>query len=282
MEINIARDGIKDTDEPTALIYYGRYEVNTWAELYYAAVKTLYIEYPEVINSLVSKDPTRALYLRTTKIDMEQPARISTILYLDVNRKPTEIVKALREIFRHARILNINMSIAVKRSYDFPENIDDANTNESSNTSSTQILSSTSNTLNASNTSITPPLTLPDLPALPMPPILSQMPEPANSSSALDVPSFMKSESIIRVSLKEHYIERMKYFVKTYPQQMKKEAGVFLNNRRVTLAESGYRYFKEEVEVGEGLSIEVSFSDAEMTENIDYYQNMIKKYIEDL
>ena len=280
MEINIALDGIKDTDEPTALIYYGRYEVNTWEELYYAAVKTLYIEYPDTINSLVSQDPSRALYLRTTKIDMKQPVRISTILYLDVSRTPTEIVKALREIFRYARILNINMSIEVKRSYDFPVTVDDEVVPKSSNASDnsgTKVIPSTSNSLISPN-----PLNLPNLPTLPTPSILPQLTNPIESNTALDVPSFMKSGSIIRVSLKEDYIERMKYLVKTYPQQMKKEAGVFLNNRRVTLAESGYRYFKEEVEVGEGLSIEVSFSDAEITENIEYYQNMIRKYIEDL
>ena len=50
MEINLGRDGIRNTDEVSALIYYGRYPVNSWAEMYFAAVKTLYIEYPEVIN----------------------------------------------------------------------------------------------------------------------------------------------------------------------------------------------------------------------------------------
>ena len=43
MEINLGRDGIRNTDEVSALIYYGRYPVNSWAELYFAAVKTLYI-----------------------------------------------------------------------------------------------------------------------------------------------------------------------------------------------------------------------------------------------
>ena len=260
MEINIVRDGIKDTDEPVALIYYGRYTVNSWAELYYAAVKTLYIEYPDVINSLVSKEPTRALYLRTTKIDMRQPAKISTILYLDVDRKPTEIVKALREIFRYAKVLNINMSIEVKRPYNILTDEDDE---------------TESNVQSQSNV-LTEPMS-----AIPIPPSFPntfQMPEPAKSTDNLEVPSFMKSDSIRKVSLKEEYIEQMKYLVKTYPKQMRKEAGVYLRNRRVTLAESGYRYFIEEVEVGEGLSIELSFTDDDIRENIKYYQQIARKF----
>ena len=266
MEINIARDGIKDTDNPTALIYYGRYEVNSWEELYFAAVKTLYIEYPDVINSLVSKDPTRALYLRTTKIDMEQPARISTILYLDVKRTPTEIVKALREIFRYARVVNINMSIEVKRSYDIQQVKDDG------------IIS---------NETTAPSLPNPSMLPIPInPPSFSSsftaqhLPEPVRPNINLEVPSFMRNESdsIRKLSLREQYIELMKYLIKTYPSQMKKEAGIFLNNRRVTLAESGYRYFLEELEVGEGLSIELNFSDDDMRENIDYYQQLMRRF----
>ena len=264
MEINIARDGIKDTDEPTALIYYGRYTVNSWEELYYAAVKTLYIEYPEVIDSLVSKEPTRALYLRTTKIDMKQPTRISTILYLDVDRKPTEIVKALREIFRYARVVNINMSIEVKRPYNIA-NAEDEEADSNIKTQQTQ--------LNVPTDSMLPiPINPPSFPNT------FRLPEPAKSTDNLEVPAFMKSESIIKVSLKEQYIEQMKYLVKIYPKQMRKEAGVYLRNRRVTLAESGYRYFIEEVDVGEGLSIELSFTDDDIRENIKHYQQLARKF----
>lgn len=266
MEINIARDGIKDTDAPTALIYYGRYEVKSWEELYFAAVKTLYIEYPEVINSLVSKDSTRALYLRTTKIDMKQPARISTILYLDVSRKPTEIVKALREIFRYARVVNINMSIEVKRPYDIRQLKDDKV---------------------ESNVTVSPSQSNQPSPSMPLPidlPSFSssfQMPEPVKPNVGLEVPSFMHSESIRairKVSLKEQYIELMKDLAKAYPKQMKKEIGIFLNNRRVTLAESGYRYFLEELDIGEGLSIELNFTDDDIRENIKYYQQLAQKF----
>ena len=244
MEINIARGGIRNTDEVTALIYFGRYEVQSWAELYYAAVKTLYIEYPDVIDSLVSKDPSRTLYLRTTTIDMKQPVRISTILYLDVSRTPEQIVKALREIFRSAGVLNINMSIEIRRTNNAPEVIPEISKNVA---------------IPAANPNLSIPNPKPSIQLSP--------------NSVLEVPSFMQSstESMRKLSEKERYIEQMKFLASKYPQQLKREAGKFLNNRRVTLAETGYRYFMEEVEIGAGLSIEVNFSDASLREISDHY-----------
>ena len=253
MEINIARDGIRNTDEVIALIYFGRYEVQTWAELYYAAVKTLYIEYPEVINSLVSKDPNRALYLRTTTIDMKQPVRISTILYLDVSRTPEQIVKALREIFRNAGVVNINMSIEIRRTNNAPTVI----------------------------TKVEPNEIIPQVPSVATSSSFSSIPIPKTTAQynfskptpTLEVPSFMQtaSDSIRKLSEKERYIEQMKYLASRYPELLKREAGKFLNNRRVTLAETGYRYFIEEVEIGAGLSIEVNFTDESLRENADHY-----------
>ena len=92
-------------------------------------------------------------------------------------------------------------------------------------------------------------------------------------NSVLEVPSFMQSstESIRKLSEKERYIEQMKFLASKYPQQLKREAGKFLNNRRVTLAETGYRYFMEEVEIGAGLSIEVNFSDDSLREISNHY-----------
>ena len=250
MEINLGRDGIRNTDEVSALIYYGRYPVNSWAELYFAAVKTLYIEYPEVINRLVSKDSTRALYLRTTTINMKKPVRIDTILYLDADRTPLEIVKALREIFRRAGVLNINMSIEIKRKSTVAEEIKIEEVNK--NIDSPQI-----------KPSITPPSTSTH----------SFVPP------SLEVPSFMRgdSESIRKLSCKEMYIEQMKNLVKRYPERMKREVGKFLNNRRVTLAESSYRYFIEAVEIGEGLSIEVFFNEEDLKKNAQYYLKIAGK-----
>ena len=73
------------------------------------------------------------------------------------------------------------------------------------------------------------------------------------------------------------YIEQMKNLVKRYPERMKKEVGKFLNNRRVTLAESSYRYFIEAVEIGEGLSIEVFFNEEDLKKNAQYYLKIAGK-----
>ena len=203
MEINIARDGIRNTDEVIALIYFGRYEVQTWAELYYAAVKTLYIEYPEVINSLVSKDPNRALYLRTTTIDMNQPVRISTILYLDVDRTPDQIIKALREIFKNAGVVNINMSVEIRRTNNAP----------------TVAKVEPNKTMSQTSQNKSSPSPLPS----------TMKYNSYKSMPILDVPSFMQttSASIRKLSEKERYIEQMKYLASRYPELLKKEAGQF-------------------------------------------------------
>ncbi len=267
LEINIGRDGIKNTDEPVALIYYGRYEVNSWSQLFYAAVKALFIEYPEVINRLISKEPNRVLYLRTTTIDMKEPMRISTILYLDVSRTPLEIVSAIREIFARAEVLNINMSIEIRRAEESDKIQKKYLTQES------QIIQSKQN-----STLIAPKLTpnvMSDIskttPVLTPTKILP--PSPPN----LEVPSFMKSQSIRKATMKENYIEQMKYLAQMYPKQMKAQIGKFLNHRRITLAESGYRYFIEEVEIGAGLSVEINFTDEQLKENLTYYNKLFLK-----
>ena len=253
MIINIGRDGIKNSDKPVALIYFGRYAVNSWQELFYAAVKTLYIEYPEVINSLVSKDPLRELYLRTTTIDMKEPKRISTILYLEVNRTPLEIVKAIREIFQSAGILNINMSIEIVEN-EPPKKI-----------------------LPVEQPTIKPVIDKPSIKIINEPSTI-EIPKPIENSTAniLDVPSFMKnaSGSIRPVGIREKYIEQMKFLANNYPKKLRSDAGKFIINRHVTLAESGYRYFIEEVELGGGLSIEISFSDEELKEIADHYKKL--------
>ena len=275
MEINIGRDGIRNTDEASALIYYGRYPVRSWAELFYAAVKTLYIEYPEVINSLVSKDSTKTLYLRTTTIDMKKPARIATILYLDTARTPLEIVKALREIFRRAGVLNINMSIEIRRT----STTLDINNNFKPQFIQSPIFQTPKFTqINKINS----PAQISQSPIIQSPQFnqikISNVPPPIPKPS-LEVPSFMKnnSDSIRKVSIKEMYIESMKNLVRKYPDIMKKEAGKFFNKRRVTLAESSYRYFIDAVEIGEGLSIETLYNEEDLKKNLEYYLKLTKE-----
>ena len=236
VEISIERNGIKNSDEAVALIYYGRYEVNSWSELYYAAVKTLYIEYPEVINSLISKDENRDLYLRTTTIGMKEPARLGTILYLDVARTPEQIVRGIREIFKRAGVLNIKMSIEIRQQ---------------------------------TKVNALPPI---QMDINPVPQVVKK------AEITLDVPKFMKSERIKKAGIREKYIDKMTEFAKKYPQKLKNLAGKYINKRRVTMAETGYRYFKEEIEIGNGLSIELDFTEEELNENLNYYNNFINNY----
>ena len=90
---------IKENELPAALIYLGeRAPVRDWQELFFVAVKCLYTEFPDTINSLCSTDPTRTLFLRTNTIEMERPKKIAPIIYLETQRTPAQIAKARRPI----------------------------------------------------------------------------------------------------------------------------------------------------------------------------------------
>ena len=113
IDISGKKIDLRDDDVATALIYFGRFEVSGWEELFFAAVKSLYLEYPSVINSLCSTDPENVLFLRTNKIGMKAPQRIDSIIFLETKRTPPQIIQALKIIFRRADVLNINMQIEV-------------------------------------------------------------------------------------------------------------------------------------------------------------------------
>ena len=104
---------LNNDDIPIALNYFGRLEVRDWEELFFVAVKCLYMEFPDVINNLCSKDPSQILFLRTTTIGMKHPRRIAPIIFLETKRTPIQIVQAIRKIFHQAGVLNINMKIEV-------------------------------------------------------------------------------------------------------------------------------------------------------------------------
>ena len=96
---------IKDTEFPIALIYFEeRTPVHDWQELFFIAVKCLYAEFPDTINSLCSTAPTRTLFLRTNTIDMTRPKKIAPIIYLETNRTPQQILKAIKFIFSRANV----------------------------------------------------------------------------------------------------------------------------------------------------------------------------------
>ena len=80
---------------PVALHYYGSLAFSDWQELYYAAVKCLYLEFPDIISEFRSTDSKRKLFLRTSTLDMEKPRALGDMLYLETGRSPTAIVYAL-------------------------------------------------------------------------------------------------------------------------------------------------------------------------------------------
>ena len=85
-----------ENTRPVALHYYGRLEFSDWQELYYAAVKCLYLEFPDIISEFRGTDSKRMLFLRTSKRDMKKPRLLEEMLYLETDRSPTAIVHALR------------------------------------------------------------------------------------------------------------------------------------------------------------------------------------------
>lgn len=266
VEVNIERDGITNEDEPLALIYYGRYEVTSWAELYVAAVKTLYIEYPETINALISKDDRRELYIRTTTINMKKPARIATIIYLETDRTPVQMVKALRQIFKRAGVLNIRMSIEIRREL------------KSQPANPNKIEPPSLLVESIDSTTSTESVQLPTFKSTP-PDLVKTINQPKPQTFELEVPSFMKSTSIVKMTNTDRYIQKMKELVATYPESMLKLAGKHIVKRKVTMAATNYRYFRVPAEIGHGLSVELSFDAEDMEANINYYKNAVKTQV---
>ena len=113
IDLGAKKIDLNDDDIPIALNYFGRFEARSWEELFLVAVKCLYMEFPDVISKLCSKDPSQNLFLRTTTIGMKHPQRIAPIIFLETNRTPIQIVQALRKIFIQAGVVNINMKIEV-------------------------------------------------------------------------------------------------------------------------------------------------------------------------
>ena len=105
---------IKDTELPAAIIYFGeRVPVRDWKELFYIAIKCLYTEFPDTISSLCSRDPTRTLFLRTNTIDMVSPRKIASIIYLETERTPKQILKAIRFVLSRADVRYVQMRVEV-------------------------------------------------------------------------------------------------------------------------------------------------------------------------
>ena len=109
-----ARRSYENT-HPVALHYYGRFELSDWQELYYAAMKCLYLEFPDIISGLRRTGSKRSLFLRTTTLDMKKPRLLGETLYLETDRSPTKIVYALQTVLEQIGIEDGLMRIEYER-----------------------------------------------------------------------------------------------------------------------------------------------------------------------
>ena len=239
---------LNDDDIPIALNYYGRLEVRDWEELFFVAVKCLFIEFPDVINNLCSKDPTQNLFLRTTTIGMKRPRRIAPIIFLETKRTPLQIAQALRKIFLHAGVLNINMQIEV-----MPPSTSKAEIEKIFSQSVEPIKPAAEKPLQK-NISV--------------------------GSKDLEVPTFGRLYFVLKgerfgpfANEKMRYVELLKNLAELFPKEMKKSAGRHINSEhRLTLAYGeNYLYFREPVMLPNDLFADKGFSDKVLRENEKYF-----------
>lgn len=262
---------INDNEMPAALIYLGeRAPVGDWQELFFIAVKCLYTEFPDTINSLCSTDPTRILFLRTNTIDMERPKRIAPIIYLETKRTPAQIVKAIRFIFSRAGVRNPKMQIELREPL------------YSQNHSSFRI----------------PNSKLPSKPVLHLNQTIEEMlavldamevyPQKKSSVVLPHATTHGRAEPQVFGNLffvlegerhgpfaneKNRYVALMQCLAELYPYQILKEAGHHINSQhRLTLMKGGsYLYFREPVELPNNLFLDKDFPDRVLVENERYF-----------
>ena len=263
---------IKENELPAALIYLGeRAPVRDWQELFFVAVKCLYTEFPDTINSLCSTDPTRTLFLRTNTIDMERPKRIAPIIYLETQRSPAQIVKAIKIIFSRAGVHNINMQIELYEPTFAPKN---------------------NSAFHIPNSKLSPkPVLHLNQTIEEMLAALDAMEIYPQKNSKVVLPhadNFGKVEPTVFGNLffvlegerygpfaneKNRYVALMQCLAELYPYQILKEAGHHINSQhRLTLMKGGsYLYFREPVELPNNLFLDKDFPDRILVENERYY-----------
>ena len=269
---------IKDNEMPAALIYFEeRVPVHSWQELFFIAVKCLYAEFPDTINSLCSTDPTRNLFLRTNTIDMVSPKRIAPIIYLETNRNPTQIIKALKLIFSRADVRRPQMRIEVAETL-YPQN------NSQLQISNSKFHSKPTLHLNQ---------TIEEMLAA-----LDAMETYAPKNSAVVLPHAQSGfEPQVFGNLffvlegtrhgpfaneKNRYVALMQCLAELYPYQILKEAGKHINSEhRLTLMKgASYLYFREPVELPNNLFLDKDFTDRVLVENERYYLARCGLYFE--
>lgn len=277
---------INDNDQPAALIYFGeRVPVRDWQELFFIAVKCLYTEFPDVISSLCTTDPTRTLFLRTNTIDMQCPKKIASIIYLETMRTPRQILKAIRFILSRAGVRNVQMRVEVYEPL-YPENF------------------------------LPPPVELPPPPKKPrvQKPVLhlnqtieemlatldameAYAPPKRSKGVVPPAPTYRRTEPQVFANLfftlegkrhgpfadeKTRYVALMQCLAELYPYQILKEAGRHINSmHRLTLMKgASYLYFREPVELPNNLFLDKDFPDRILIENERYYLACCGLYFE--
>lgn len=275
---------ITETEIPAALIYFDeRVPVRDWQELFFIAVKCLYTEFPDAINSLCSTDPSRTLFLRTNTIGMVKPKKIAPIIYLETQRTPKQILKAIKLIFNRADVRNAQMRVEVYEPL-YPENYlpppVEVQPQKKSRTQKpvlhlNQTIEEMLATLDAMETYA-----------------------PKNSKVVLPhATAYGRAEPQIFGNLfftlegkrhgpfaneKTRYVALMQCLAELYPYQILKEAGRHINSaHRLTLMKgSSYLYFREPVELPNNLFLDKDFSDRLLIENERYYLACCGLYFE--
>ena len=279
LDLGAKSQEIKENEMPAALIYFGeRVPVNDWQELFFIAVKCLYAEFPDTINSLCSTDPTRTLFLRTNTIDMLSPKKIAPIIYLETERTPQQILKAIKLIFSRANVHNIKMRVEVYEPL-YPKNYFNPPPKRLRNQKPILHLNQTIEEMLAT------------LDAM-------ENASPKNSAVVLSHATnygqvepqvfghlFFELEGIRHGPFeneKNRYVALMQCLAELYPYQILKEAGHHINSEhRLTLMKgSSYLYFREPVELPNNLFIDKDFPDRVLVENERYYLACCGLYFE--
>lgn len=275
---------ITETEIPAALIYFDeRVPVRDWQELFFIAVKCLYTEFPDAINSLCSTDPSRTLFLRTNTIGMVKPKKIAPIIYLETQRTPKQILKAIKLIFNRADVRNAQMRVEVYEPL-YPENY----LSPPAEVQPQKKLRNQKPVLHLNQT-------IEEMLAT-----LDAMETYAPKSSKVVLPhatAYGRVEPQIFGNLfftlegkrhgpfaneKTRYVALMQCLAELYPYQILKEAGRHINSaHRLTLMKgSSYLYFREPVELPNNLFLDKDFPDRLLIENERYYLACCGLYFE--
>ena len=253
--------------------------VRDWQELFFIAVKCLYAEFPDTINSLCSTDPTRTLFLRTNTIDMISPKKIAPIIYLETNRSPQQILKAIKLIFNRADVRRPQMCVEVYEPL-YPVNnssflVSNSKLNSKPVLRLNQTIEEMLATLDAMET-YAPRKSYPVLPHA----------EPQGRAEPQVFGNlFFELEGTRHgpfANEKNRYVALMQCLAELYPYQILKEAGHHINSmHRLTLMKgASYLYFREPVELPNNLFLDKDFPDRVLVENERYYLARCGLYFE--